>query len=84
MFCYPLQGVKTLCPVKLTSQGFGSFFKKNIFQPWLPQLLQSCGLKYTYLKRYALFPHFAEAASVAFEEKKLSIRAVNILEAFAK
>ena len=76
--------VRTFCPVKLTSQGFGPFFQKNIFHPWLPQLLQSIGQKYTCLKRYLLSPNFAEAASPVLLKKKLLIHAVNILEAFTE
>ena len=56
-------GVKTF-PLKLMLQSFGPFFSKKKFHPWLPQLLQSFGLKYTCVKRYALFPQFAHAASL--------------------
>ena len=66
IFCYPLQGGGCFVNIvnkKLTSQGFVPFFQKNIFHPWLPQWLQSFGLKYTCLKRYVLSPQLAEAAS---------------------
>ena len=49
----------------------GLFFQKNIFHPWLPRSLQSFGLKYTCLKRYALFPQFTDAASLVLLKKKI-------------
>ena len=55
------RGVKTFCPLKLTSV--------NI-TPGSPQLLQSFGLKHTCLKRYVLSPHFAEAAFPVLLTKK--------------
>ena len=65
------RGVKTCCPLTLTSEGFGPFFfKKNIFNPWLSQLLQSVCLKHTCLKRHVLSPHFAEAAFPVLLTKK--------------
>ena len=59
---WKLENVKT-CPLKLP------FFPKNIFHPWLPQLLQSFGPKYTCIKRYALFPQFADGASLVLLKK---------------